>query len=359
MVTLTPLDVQETERPAIPVPDISSQSPPIAPILSNEAVGILFVAAVQVAQLVIATFGFFSNIVNVIVYTRMGFVETSSITLVALSLADLVTEIWLVLMAAGYRPDYDGTDVPPLSVTLVHAVSPISSAVLGYGSWITALISTERCLCIVYPMKVKSIFTVRRISILLVIVLIVQLSTIIPHYATMQLTYIQSPVTNRTELAFTWTEYSIYVESITLFASFTLPSLICFSIVVVCTTFLVIKLNQSARWRQSTSNVAGSKQDGTRPISSKETRVVHTVVLICAIYIFCFAPNVFTITAMAVYPNFHQRDPYLGNLVSVCFSVAYPCQSISSAINIFVYIRMSTKYRETFCQLFCQRNVRA
>ncbi|RUS78162.1 hypothetical protein EGW08_014071 [Elysia chlorotica] len=328
--------------------------PPPTPLISGKVVEILFLVVVRIAQLVISAFGIFSNVINVVVYSKMGFTDTSSITLTALSLADLVSEMWLLLMATGYRPAAAGVDVPPLSVTLVHVLSPLSNAVLGYGSWVTAIISTERCLCIVFPMKIKTIFTVRRVFILLMVIFVLQMSSLLPHYVTMQLTYVTSPVTNRSGLVFSWTEYSLHVESITLFASFTLPSLICFSIVFLCTIFLVIKLNQSARWRQSTSNSASSsKQEGS--MSSKETRVVRTVALICGIYICCFAPNVFTITAMALLPNFHQTDPYLGNLTAICFTIAYPCQSISSAVNIFVYFKMSTKYRETFNNIFCSR----
>ena len=137
-------------------PNLSSVIPvsPPAPLISGRAVEILFIVVVRVAQLIIATFGVFSNVTNVIVYAKMGYTETSSITLTALSLADLVTELWLLLMAAGYRPAAAGIDVPPLTVTLVHVLSPVSNAVLGYGSWVTALISMERCLCIVFPMKV-------------------------------------------------------------------------------------------------------------------------------------------------------------------------------------------------------------
>ncbi|GFN98578.1 growth hormone secretagogue receptor type 1 [Plakobranchus ocellatus] len=250
---------------------------------------------------------------------------------------------------------YDGTGIPPLSLTLTHVASVFSNAAMGYGSWITAIISVERCLCIVYPMKIKSIFTVRRVLLLLMIILCLQLCGVFPTYATMQLGYAKSPDTNKTTLVLTWTEYSLHVESTTLFATFTVPSLVCFTIVVICTTFLVIKLNQTAKWRKTTANT-GSKQDGN--ISSKELRVARTVVFICTIYIFCFAPNIFTITVMAMLPNFHQTDPYLGNLTAVCFMIAYPLQSVSSAVNIFVYLRMSTKYRETFCRLFCAGKVK-
>ncbi|GFN83231.1 peptide receptor gpcr [Plakobranchus ocellatus] len=280
----------------------------------------------------------------------MGFSETSSITLTALSLADLITELWLLLMAASLRADLYSVHVIPLPVTIMYVLSTANNAVLGYGSWITAIISVERCLCIVFPMKVKSIFTVRRIFILVIVVFILQFSSIIPTYSTMKLAYVQSPVTNQSSLAIIQSEYGFYIETITMFAAFTIPSVICFSIVVICTIFLVIKLNQSARWRQSTAN-ATSKEDGS--VSSKENRVVRTVVMICAIYIFFFAPNVITLTTMAAYPDFNQADPYLGNLQNICLIIGYPCHAICSAVNIFVYLRMSTKYRETFFKLFC------
>ncbi|GFR82997.1 chemosensory receptor A [Elysia marginata] len=356
IINMTPFqDVVSTSITTMMIPTelTAAGNAAITPLISHKAVEIFFFAAVRVAQLIIASFGVFSNIVNVTVYSKMGFAETSSITLTALSLTDLVIEMWLLLMAIGYRPASAGVDVPPLTVTLVHVLSPVSNSVLGYGSWVTAVISIERCLCIVFPMKIKSIFTVRRVFGLVMVILTIQMSSVIPHYATMQLTYVTSPATNRSGLVFSWTEYSLHVESITLLASFTLPSIICFSIVLLCTIFLVIKLNQSAKWRQSTSNSAPSSAKKDGGMSSKETRVVRTVALICAIYIVCFAPNVFTITAMAVVPDFHQTDPYLGNLAAVCFTAAYPFQSISSAVNIFVYYKMSTKYRETLNQLFC------
>ncbi|GFN83236.1 peptide receptor gpcr [Plakobranchus ocellatus] len=350
MASEASIDVQVTGTPIASDSDISHPVQHVSPIISDEIRDISFIILIQIVQLIFATFGIFSNLVNIIVYLKMGFSETSSITLTALSLADLVTELWLLLMATSLRAHQDSVDVLPLPVTIMYLLSTANNAVLGYGSWITAIISVERCLCIVFPMKVKSIITVRRISILLIIVLLLQMSSIIPTYATLKLAYVQSSVTNKSSLAIIQSEYGFHIETITMFAAFTIPSVICFSIVVICTIFLVIKLSQSARWRQSTSN-APSKQDGS--MLTKENRVVRTVVMICVIYIFFFAPNVVTLTTMAAYPDFNQADPYLGNLQNICLIVGYPCHAICSAVNIFVYLRMSTKYKETFFKLFC------
>ncbi|GFN83229.1 chemosensory receptor a [Plakobranchus ocellatus] len=153
MVNLTPLNVQELGQSASSIPDISDLSKPISPIISDKIRYILFVIFVQVIQLIFASFGIF-NLVNAIVYIKMGFSEMSSITLTALSLADLVTELWLLLMAASVRIGHSFLNVIPLSVTIMYVLSTANNAVLGYGSWITAIISVERCLCIVIPMKV-------------------------------------------------------------------------------------------------------------------------------------------------------------------------------------------------------------
>ncbi|GFN83225.1 chemosensory receptor a [Plakobranchus ocellatus] len=342
----TPMSVQETGQLGT---SKSYAALPPSPIISDEVKDILVFILTHVFQLILASFGILSNMVNIIVYIKMGFSETSSITLTALSLADLFTELWLLLMAAGMHEDLEG-EAYPVSVVLVVLLSTAAFAMMGYGSWITALISVERCLCIVFPMKVKSIFTVRRISILLIIGFILQMSSIIPTYATIRLAFVQSPFTNQTSLAVIQSEYGRYIETITMFSAFTIASVICFLIVVICTIFLVIKLNQSARWRQSTSN-ALSKEDAS--VSTKENRVVRTVVMICVIYIFFFAPNVFTFTTMAAYPDFKLTDPYLGNLQTVCLHIGFMCHSICSAVNIFVYVTMSTKYRDTFFKLFC------
>ncbi|GFN83235.1 chemosensory receptor a [Plakobranchus ocellatus] len=150
MTPLATLNVQKNGQTITPITDITVQAESVSPIISDEVRSILFVILVKGLQLIFASFGIFSNMVNIIVYIKMGFSETSSITMTALSLADLFTELWLLLMAASLHVRFE--DGLPLSVTIMYLLSTASNAVLGYGSWITAIISAERCLCIVFPM---------------------------------------------------------------------------------------------------------------------------------------------------------------------------------------------------------------
>ena len=121
--------------------------------------------------------------------------------------------------------------------------------------------------------------------------------------------------------------------------SFSAPSFICFFIVLVSTILLVIRLKQNLEWR---NEAAKQSQRG-----SKELRVARSVIAVCTIFTICFVPNVST--------KFEYADPYLGNLTRIVFVFTALFQVVNSAVNIFVYYSMSTKYREVFIDLFCKK----
>ena len=135
--------------------------------------------------------------------------------------------------------------------------------------------------------------------------------------------------------------------------SFSAPSFICFFIVLVSTILLVVRLKQNLEWRdEATSQSTGS---GT----AKELKAARSVIAICTIFIICFVPNVTTLVMSAVYPRFDLLDPYLGNLSRIIFIFSFLFQVMNSAVNIFVYYSMSTKYREVFIELFCKKTLKS
>ncbi|GFS24165.1 chemosensory receptor A [Elysia marginata] len=138
-----------------------------------------------------------------------------------------------------------------------------------------------------------------------------------------------------------------------LLCSLTAPSFICFFIVVVATSFLVINLKQTMKNRSKISSSTSDKG------MSKERKVVRPVIFICAIFIVCFFPNVSKLLATIVYPKFTLLDPYLGWLSNIFYTITPVFQSISSSTNIFVYYHMSTKFKETFRAAFCKEDVKS
>ena len=129
--------------------------------------------------------------------------------------------------------------------------------------------------------------------------------------------------------------------------SFSGSSCFCFVIVVVTTSILVVQLRQNLAWRNE-----ATKQSATDSATSKEQRVARSVIVISSIFIVCFIPNVITLVTGLVYPKYDIRDPYLGNLSRLVFVFCMLFQIANSTVNILVYYRMSTRYREVFDGLF-------
>ena len=164
----------------------------------------------------------------------------------------------------------------------------------------------------------------------------------------MVLKWTTDPVTNQTGLVFVVTKYTQCISSIAKFAFSVGPSAISLIVVSVGTSVLIVKLRESTRWRKSSSTGA-QKQD----ISSKETRVIRSSVLVCLVYIVCFTPNVCIVIASVVEPRLYFADHYYGPFLYVLLLFAGVCQSISSSINFYIYLATSIRYKKTFMLIFC------
>ena len=136
-------------------------------------------------------------------------------------------------------------------------------------------------------------------------------------------------------------------RSLLLNSSFSVLSFICFFIVLISTVLLVVRLKQNLEWRNK-----AAKQSNRNCGSLKETKAARCVAAICTIFIMCFTPNVALIFFGIVYPEFTPHNPYLGSLSVVIYAISSMLQVLSSAVNIFVYYTMSTKYREVFKAIF-------
>ena len=103
----------------------------------------------------ISLFGMFTNSANIAVFLRMGFAESTNISFFALSIIDLLIcfytftgkllySYWLYTLHGNYKTREAG-----------HGSTFIAFATTGVGAWVTAIISLERCFCIMFPLKVS------------------------------------------------------------------------------------------------------------------------------------------------------------------------------------------------------------
>ena len=103
----------------------------------------------------ISLFGVFTNTANIIVYSRMGFSESSNINFFALSLIDFLVSLVTWLLKLLYSPVFKELSTGPTTTMVAVALSPAMMVTVCGSAMTTALISTERCLCVVFPLKVR------------------------------------------------------------------------------------------------------------------------------------------------------------------------------------------------------------
>ena len=93
--------------------------------------------------------GVFTNIANIIVFCRMGFSESSNINFFTLSVFDLLVSVFMFFTKLlNNRLMGIAANDASQSTGFALVVS------IGGSAMMTALISTERYLCVVFPLKV-------------------------------------------------------------------------------------------------------------------------------------------------------------------------------------------------------------
>lgn len=303
-----------------------------------------------------AVFGVATNILNIFVFIKQEFSETINISLLALSFSDLLSLIFMMwtnlCYTTGFRESvtiFNSEDVPLLTGSWPHVIFTRTT------SWITAFISFERCLCVILPLKVKTVFTPKRHVTVMVSVFVVTLCCSSLTYVSGGLDWIFYPERNKTLFGLVYKlddDGTILINSVNYAVNGVLMPVTSFMSVVICTVVLVVKLKQNAAWRKS--NLCNVNQGVTMATnergSMRNLRVAKMVVFLSFIFIACFMPAVIIFIAACVEPQLQYIGRYK-NIFVVSMSISFTAEVINSSTNIFVYITMSTNYFKTFCAM--------
>ena len=109
---------------------------------------------IKLLQTIFSTLGIFTNIANILVFWRMGFTAVSNISLFSLSIVDLICVLFINSFTIFSSYFYSFILIMP-GIDYVILANPLYRCFPSISSWITAVISTERCCCILLPLKVR------------------------------------------------------------------------------------------------------------------------------------------------------------------------------------------------------------
>lgn len=335
---------------------VINTSPPPKSILSVELYSLIMSINLGVICQLFAIFGTITNIINIIIFVKQGFSDTVNISLLALTISDLCSLLAIMWTNLCYTQAFRDADTSLLT-TDVHLITGSWPHVIftRTSAWITAFISFERCMCVIKPLKVKTMFTRKKIIISVVTLFTITLSCGGLIYVPVGLGWKFFPEKNRTLIGLVF-RLDGRERNIANYVSYGINGAFmpvgAFITLSVFTAVLVVNLNKKAAWRNVNSSVMSQKNcDGDGKINTKDAKAAKMVLFISIIFIICLFPAVTLLIIKCTDPRLGYDGIY-NKLSMVIASVSFNTEVINSGINIFVYFSMSTKYRETFHATF-------
>lgn len=304
---------------------------------------------------IVGMFGIISNIINIIIFYKQGFVNTVNIGFFALAISDIMGLIMLEFGSIIMNPLLHSIGIPWLPLEIYYLLIAWPHICFAkITSYITIYITAERYFSIAFPLTVKHFITPKTTTMIMCLIYLGNLIILTPEYATSYIGLKFVPGRNKTLMGILFTEAKDSVEGVVFILHFML-GIVSFVAVVIFATLLVIKLRQSSEWRKGVT----SSNIKREVVSNRDKKTVKMIVLIASVLIVCYTPGAFfSMVTFVGGPAFSIR----GNFVNVCeamWTVAYIFHSANSSVNIFIYYSMSTKYRNTFHEvMFCYKHCR-
>ncbi|GFN85700.1 chemosensory receptor c [Plakobranchus ocellatus] len=307
---------------------------------------------------VLSAFSLGSNIVNILVFSRMGLKDGATATFLVLSVLDGATGFFNILYSILTTIRYLGP-IHLRRTTYTLILLMVVPYILNMISTLcTVVIAIVRCCSVTMPFHVKSIFTVRR-QLLAIMILAVSAIIITSYgmtcYRVMQML---DPQTNITHLVVTLIpDFARQIQVIDMYRLVVIYS--SFIIVNICLVILIVALKRSSNFR---NKAAGTKEIDKEPASNvqescatiksklREKQVVRTVVLVSLVFTICNLPYVILLILRQTLPGFRAVG-CLNRSFDMLSIFSEATVSVNVCVNIFIYYYSHANYRNVFKRL--------
>ena len=288
--------------------------------------------------------GFPANCINMAVFFKQGLKERINFCLFSLALVDLIclTEIFMLNVERIYTQFTDGERMGPVKRYMVD------NNVIGlygflYGSmFLYAIISVERCVCILFPLRAKTCISAKAIAFITVVGVLVLGFGRFAITAMYQVTCIYEMRTQRVlwKLNVNYFRNKAVISALDgVIYGFSL-TVGCPVIVLIATIVTTVRLTQVVRWRSQTSS----------SLSNKETDVTKMLIALSIVFFVLSIPFV----VLRIAPVFEPRMSDWGEFTNALYMLlgfSELCSYVSSTVNFCVYYFTSMKYRKTLRDL--------
>ncbi|CAG5117951.1 unnamed protein product, partial [Candidula unifasciata] len=167
--------------------EVSTVMADMSQVISDDALIYIRISLNIVARFIISIAGIVTNIINMIIFVKLGLKDSMSVGLFSLSLTDvLVTGVQLASCLCFV------TGFVCMNIGIDRYLGWAISFVYEISCWITAMISIERCYCVVSPFTVKQVFTRFRCVAATVTIYILYIGMHVPVYLYPRIKWIET-----------------------------------------------------------------------------------------------------------------------------------------------------------------------
>ncbi|KAK3800227.1 hypothetical protein RRG08_005198 [Elysia crispata] len=314
--------------------------------------------------------GIIGNTLIIMTFSKVGFSDSINMSYLAMAVSDMGCVASIVWSGLCWNSNFFDSVIAIEAREVVLPTGGFSTTAFGkITAMITAFISLERCMCVVIPLKVKTLITRKRTVYFIVLNYVLHMFPAALVYIVIRFEWKFSEQRNRTVLGvkymhnpnqraltdFIWLFYSLPLQFIPLIT------------VVICTIFLVIALNRSAQWRKAYSQTTTKEGQNRNEIGiskgtaakrrtrSKEDRIGKTVMIIAIVFIVCSSPAAINNAVTRAEPEYRASGQYRKLNLFVAGSAAC-VNAVNSSVNIFIYYNMSSKFKLALKKLLCLVN---
>ncbi|XP_076437972.1 uncharacterized protein LOC143277119 [Babylonia areolata] len=319
-------------------------------IISAEAEKIVYQIQDNLLALLVLI-GVPANVINMAVFYRQGLGDRVNLCLFTLSLADGLFLISALMIHGEQIPSQFSTadKFGPFTAFLINHNFVVFMGFSFVSSILSAIIATERCLCVYNPLKFQSLIRTRTMAGIILSVFIIVFSLFYVMVYRYRVGCVHDMETGVVLTTFVKGQfYQAHEDFIKTLDSVTfgagLPGTVL--VVVMTTTILtVVKLRQIVTWRSGTSS----------SISPSEVALTKMLVGNSMLFIVCFTPDALNHFMKIFIPEMNSGRRY-HNFFLAALWVGDIFNLFNATFNFFVYYTMGSRYRETFWTLFGRKS---
>lgn len=297
--------------------------------------------------------GTLANTLSLLIFLRQGLRDHVTATLFCLGVADL---LYLVVISLRYSEKmvslvlgswwYDLWLASLVRYRLVAVQAGFSLA----SNFISMFIAVDRCLCVLFPLHLQRmrISFKHTISVVVIgcVVNCLGIQSLAFMYDVTCAVYVGKTM-NTTDVIITpsalYKDNKMLMDVLDVFIFSTLVPGGSLVIVASSTIVTAVQLRLAVRWRSKTNASA---------VSVKETALTRMLIVISGIYIVCVGPRVPLSLLRLLVPGFQVWGRHC-NLVVTTDALMNVLLALNSALNFFVYVTLSSKFKDTLQKTLC------